>query len=474
MLGVNKKEKNLTNGERFLLGCKALGGKSITELSEETQISREWIYEQKRRVEKEAQSLDTRESALTKIEVTEAWLRRFVLSLALDCRGTAEGIQRTCSEVVGVHLSVGKISRIINEAAEKAREFDEQVSLDNIRQGANDEIFQGSTPVLTGIDLESSYVYLLEPADDRSGETWEFAMEDCSERGLELCVNVSDGGTGLQTGIPKVFPEIAMQPDVFHALRPIGREVAALERKAYQLIGNEAVLEQRVKGKCPRRKTQEKLVQVQDKTRKAIQLYDVLAILFSWLAELVGFSGYSYEDTCMLAEWVLSEMESAVPDREDFHIRLHKFRRNLPQILSFIKRMETDFKESALKNGYPLETFSLFYRERVYGTLTWECSRIEYELGNALCERYSEAREEFERILRSAKRASSMVENVNGRIRTYMNLKRIVPKKFFILMKVYFNTKKYRRSRILQRVGKSPVELLTGKEYPEFLECIGF
>jgi len=66
-----------------------------------------------------------------------------------------------------------------------------------------------------------------------------------------------------------------------------------LERKAYQLVGNEAVLEQRVKGKCPRKKTQEKLVQVQEKTRKDIQLYDVLAILFPWLVELVGWSGYS-------------------------------------------------------------------------------------------------------------------------------------------------------------------------------------
>lgn len=457
-----------------MLGCKALGGKSVSELSEETQISREWIYQQKRRIEEEAQSQDTREPGIMRIEVTERWLRRLVLSLALDCRGSAEGIQRTCSEVIGVHLSIGKISRIINEAAEKAQEFDEQVSLENIRQGANDEIFQGSEPVLTGIDLESSYLYLLEPVDDRSGETWELAMEDCRERGLELCVNVSDGGSGLQTGIPKAFPEISMQPDVFHALRPIGKEVAALERKAYQLIGNEAVLEQRVKEKCPRRKTQEKHVQVEEKARKAIQLYDVLAILFSWLAELVGFSGYSYEDTCMLAEWVLSEMESATPDRDDFHRRLHKFRRNLPQMLSFIKRMETGFKESALKNGYPVEAFSLFYRERICGARTWERSRIEYELGNLLCERYTEVREEFERILRSAKRASSMVENVNGRIRTYMNLKRIVPKKFFILMKVYFNTKKYRRSRILQRIGKSPIELLTGTEYPEFLECIGF
>ncbi len=167
-----------------MLGCEALGGKSVTELSEERQISREWIYEQKRRMEEEAKRLDTQESVVARIEVTERWLRRLVVRLALECHGSAEGIQRTCSEMTGVHLSIGKISRIINEAAEKAQEFDNQISLENIRQGANDEIFQGSEPVLTGIDLESSYVYLLEPADDSRGETWDFAIEDCRESGL--------------------------------------------------------------------------------------------------------------------------------------------------------------------------------------------------------------------------------------------------------------------------------------------------
>ena len=56
----------------------------------------------------------------------------------------------------------------------------------------------------------------------------------------------------------------------------------------------------------------------------------------------------------------------------------------------------------------------------------------------------------------------------------YINLKRVVPKKFFALMKVYFNTRKYRRSEVDSRVGKSPVELMTGKEYPDFFELLGF
>ena len=77
-------------------------------------------------------------------------------------------------------------------------------------------------------------------------------------------------------------------------------------------------------------------------------------------------------------------------------------------------------------------------------------------------------------LLKEVKRASSPVENLNSRIRTYMNVKRIIPTGFLVLMKVYFNTKKLRRSRCEDRKGKSPLELLTGKEEPGFLEAINF
>lgn len=107
----------------------------------------------------------------------------------------------------------------------------------------SDDIFQGNIPVLTGIDTESTYVYLLAEAGDRSADTWQLFMEDRREHGLELQVSISDVGTGLTAGIPKAFPGIRVQPDIFHELRPVGAEVARLERKAEKLISDEARLE---------------------------------------------------------------------------------------------------------------------------------------------------------------------------------------------------------------------------------------
>jgi len=58
------------------------------------------------------------------------------------------------------------------------------ISLRGIPQGANDEIFDSSnSPVLTGIDLDSTYIYLMQDMYDRKGETWEFIMETLKDKG---------------------------------------------------------------------------------------------------------------------------------------------------------------------------------------------------------------------------------------------------------------------------------------------------
>ena len=89
-----------------------------------------------------------------------------------------------------------------------------------------------------------------------------------------------------------------------------------------------------------------------------------------------------------------------------------------------------------------------------------------------LKEGYADGYLKVQEILEGVKRASSLVENLNGRLRPYMNLKRMVPEKFLTLLKVYFNTKRYRRSRKAERVGKSPLELLTGQKHEDFYDIV--
>ncbi|MBE6101260.1 MAG: hypothetical protein E7200_04055 [Selenomonas ruminantium] len=87
-------------------------------------------------------------------------------------------------------------------------------------------------------------------------------------------------------------------------------------------------------------------------------------------------------------------------------------------------------------------------------------------------ERFSAVEKMHDRILGSIERAGSMVENVNSRLRPYMEIKKHVSSQFYSLIQLYLNTKKYRRSRLESRVGRSPVKILTGKQWPEFIELL--
>jgi hypothetical protein len=374
----------------------------------------------------------------------------------------------------GTAPSIGHISGVINEASRRAHIFDAGISLSGIHEGAHDELFQGGSPIITGIDAHSSYTYLLEETEDRTADTWEAQLLEVKARGLDLGLSLNDGASALKSGVLRVYPDAVIQRDVFHASYEMGREVSKAVRKAYAYIKEEEELRMRVQGKRPQQKTKEKLDEITIKTAEAVQVSDVIEILYSWLKEMLGFSGYGKVEATGLIEFILYEMEKVATNFPKLQKECGKVRNALPSLLSFIDRLGETMHESAHKLNVPSEAFDIMYRQMSFSPESQQHQDMEYQLVRILMHSYDSVRSAFGSCLSRTKKASSLVENLNGRIRTYINIKRTVPSGFFILMKVFFNTKKYRRSRCKERVGKSPWELLTGESQPEFLEALGF
>ena len=67
----------------------------------------------------------------------------------------------------GCSFSVGTIHNISAAAVEQARAINHAQDLSAIHYGAPDEIFQGGKLVLVGVDLQSTYCYLLHAAEHR-------------------------------------------------------------------------------------------------------------------------------------------------------------------------------------------------------------------------------------------------------------------------------------------------------------------
>lgn len=97
-------------------------------------------------------------------------------------------------------------------------------------------------------------------------------------------------------------------------------------------------------------------------------------------------------------------------------------------------------------------------------------SKIKSRLGN----NYIRIKTKVTEVLKTIVRCSSIVENINSQIRPYLFLKRVLKGKFLDLLQFYLNTRKYLNSRVKERKGKSPLELLTGKDYGNWLDILGY
>jgi len=71
-------------------------------------------------------------------------------------------------------------------------------------------------------------------------------------------------------------------------------------------------------------------------------------------------------------------------------------------------------------------------------------------------------------------RASSLVENLNSRLRSYFFLRREIGHGYLDLLRFFLNHRRFLRSDRPERVGKSPAELLTGQTNPHWLELLGY
>ena len=79
------------------------------------------------------------------------------------------------------------------------------------------------------------------------------------------------------------------------------------------------------------------------------------------------------------------------------------------------------------------------------------------------------------RAMADTPRCSSLVENLNSRLRTYFTLRRHLGGSYLDLLRFFLNHRRFVRSRHAERQGKSPRQLMTGQEHPHWLTllCLG-
>lgn len=83
----------------------------------------------------------------------------------------------------------------------------------------------------------------------------------------------------------------------------------------------------------------------------------------------------------------------------------------------------------------------------------------------------------FEAVLQAmaqTPRCSSLVESLNSRLRNYFTLRRQLGGEYLGLLQFFLNHRTFLRSRVPERVGKSPKQLMTGHAHAHWLTLLGF
>jgi len=77
------------------------------------------------------------------------------------------------------------------------------------------------------------------------------------------------------------------------------------------------------------------------------------------------------------------------------------------------------------------------------------------------------------RVLAQTPRSSSLVENLNSRLRNHFTLRRHPGGSYLSLLRFFLNHRRFMRSRRAERNGKSPRELMTSQGHPHWLSLSG-
>jgi hypothetical protein len=264
-------------------------------------------------------------------------------------------------------------------------------------------------------------------------------------------------------------------------LHDVGPLVRYLENRAYETIAARAQLERKQATAERRhgRKDQslvQKLVSARLAEAKAIALADEVGLLARWLRhDILTVAGPEYAIRGDLFDFVVAELrarEPACPHRiRPVRTLLENQRDNL---LAFAVQLDRDL--AALAQEWQISVTTAREVLQMQSLPTWDPQRWRREaaLRETLRGRYYGVCADVQKLSHQVVRASSLVENLNSRLRSYFFLRRQLGEDYLTLLQFFLNHRRYLRSEDPSRVGKSPAELLTGEPHAHWLELLGY
>jgi hypothetical protein len=469
---------------RQQLALDALGGLSVSCLARQNHVSRKFVYQQ---LHKARQGLDLAfdppqkpDELLFWLPVTKPWLRQLVLALALGCHSPYRGIIELFADLLDYPISLGTVHNILHSAASDAQSINRQQHLVAIRIAALDEIYQSGLPVLVAIDVRSGYCCLLSSEEHCDADTWGVRLLELRDRGFNPEATVADFGSGLRCGAKQALSDVPCRADIFHPLRDFQTLSRCLDNRAYDALSCYEDLLRRQARHTRRhvwkdRRIASKAVLAARAVPKAIALADeVRTLLGWWRQDVLAVAGPDHGTRCGLHDWIVEELRAREQDYEPIKKVRRLLENHKDELLAFAEQLDGDLaklaKRFAVSVAVVREALACQQLEESRPS-RWQ---REQHLWSRMGGKYAQLRVEVEKLAAGVVRASSMIENINSRLRNYFFLRKQLGPKYLELLQFYLNHHRTARSERAERQGKSPREVLSGQEHSHWLEMLGY
>jgi hypothetical protein len=315
--------------------------------------------------------------------------------------------------------------------------------------------------------------------EHRDADSWGVHLLDLKKQGLHPERIIADAGKGLRAGQAMAWPDVPCHGDVFHALQELGRLVFFLERRAAGAIKAREAIERKMiqaTKKCKGNTLSKKLALARAQETKFLQLSEDVSTLAQWMqGDILCLAGPDYATRKELYDFVVAQLTMIEPLCEH---RIRPVRRSLENqqddLLAFVRLLDVKLLEISRRFQVSPEVVrELAQAKGVNETspLHWE---REAQIRKVLKASFHAVEHAVLQALADTTRASSLIENLNSRLRNYFSLRKLIGSDFLDLLRFFLNHRTFMRSVHPERVGKSPAELLTGQGHPHWLQLLGF
>jgi len=329
------------------------------------------------------------------------------------------------------------------------------------------------------VDACSTCCYLLSAEQHRDGDAWATHLLCLRDQGLDPDFFIADQGTGLRAGQAQVWDAKPCHGDVFHIVKQCEELANVLARMGQGAASRLRAVEEKMEDAKAKGVAHTYAAQL-GKARQAEKQMAILArdikTLTQWLnRDVLELAGPGLATRLELFDFVVAEIharEHLEPERiRKVRVALQNQRDDLLSFAAVLDEHLDCIAQAYEVSAHLVRQACLLQRKPDTSTAFWQG-------WNQLCAQMGhKCHDVFEAVMQAmakTPRCSSMVENLNSRLRNYFTLRRQLGGQYLELLKFFLNHRTFLRSRVPERVGKSPCQLLTGEAHPHWLTLLGF